>query len=92
MAALMHSVFCILWERRSGTCVARVGDMNEYIILVGKPERKKLLRRPRYISGDNVKLDFKRHCVCVCVWTTHLTQDGVHWRAFVNTAMDLRSP
>jgi hypothetical protein len=44
------------WTR----CVARIGDKrNEYRIVVGKPERKSPLGRPRRRWEDNVKMDLR---------------------------------
>jgi hypothetical protein len=34
-----------------------MGKMNAFIILVGKPERKKPLGRPRHKWEDNVEMD-----------------------------------
>jgi hypothetical protein len=40
--------------------VARMGEkMNAYRILVGKPERKRPLRRPRRMWEDNIKMDLR---------------------------------
>jgi hypothetical protein len=36
--------------------VARTGEENAYKILVGKPEGKRLLRRPRPRWMDNIKM------------------------------------
>jgi hypothetical protein len=38
--------------------VARIGEKrNAYRLLVGKPERKKPLGRPRHRWGDNIRMD-----------------------------------
>jgi S-ribosylhomocysteine lyase LuxS involved in autoinducer biosynthesis len=40
--------------------VAPMGEKrNAYMILVGKPERKRLLRRPRRRWVDNIKMDLR---------------------------------
>jgi hypothetical protein len=40
--------------------VARIGEnRNAYRILVGKPERKRSLGRPRRTYEDNIKMDLK---------------------------------
>jgi hypothetical protein len=40
--------------------VARIGeDRNEYRILVGKPEGKRPLGRPRHRWLDNIKMDLR---------------------------------
>jgi hypothetical protein len=42
--------------------VARMGETrNAYRILVGKPEGKRLLGRPRRRWVDNIKMDLKRY-------------------------------
>jgi hypothetical protein len=45
---------------RWGGHVARLGEKrNAYRILVGKPEGKRPLGRPRRRCEDNIKMDFK---------------------------------
>jgi hypothetical protein len=45
--------------RRAGN-VARIGKkMNTYMILVGKPEGKRPLGRPRCRWVDNIKMDLR---------------------------------
>jgi hypothetical protein len=39
--------------------VVRKGEMNRCRILVGNPERKRPLRRPRYKWEDNIKMDLR---------------------------------
>jgi hypothetical protein len=40
--------------------VACMGEMRSaYKILVGKPEGRRLLRRPRHRGDDNIKLDLR---------------------------------
>jgi hypothetical protein len=47
------------WIRWTGY-VARMGEnMNAYRILVGKPEEKRPLRRPRRRWVDNIKIDLR---------------------------------
>jgi hypothetical protein len=49
--------------------VARMGEKrNAYRILVGKPEGKRLLRRPRRRWEDNIRIGLKRDRIGV-VWT-----------------------
>jgi hypothetical protein len=62
-----------------------------YNILVGRPERRRPLRRPRRRWEDNIKLDHREIRFGDVDWI-HLTQDGDRWRALVNTVMNLRIP
>jgi hypothetical protein len=62
-----------------------------YRVLVGRPEGKRPLRRPRRRWEDNIKLDFREIGIDGVNWI-QLAQDRVQCRAFVNTAMNLRVP
>jgi hypothetical protein len=62
-----------------------------YRVLVGKPEGKRPLGRPRRRWKDNIKMDLREIGIGVANWT-QLAQDSVHWRACVNTVMNLRVP
>jgi hypothetical protein len=59
--------------------------------LVGRPEGKRPLGRPRLRWEDNIKLDLREIGIYWTNWI-HLAQDRVQWRAFVNTVMNLRIP
>jgi hypothetical protein len=54
-------------------------------ILVGKPEGKRPLGRPRRRCVDNIKIDLRE-----VGWD--LAQDRDQWRALMNTVMNLRVP
>jgi hypothetical protein len=71
--------------------VVRMGEKNAYGILVGKPEEKRPLRRPRSRWMDNIKMDFREVGWCGMDWID-VAQDRDQWRAFVNTVMNLRVP
>jgi hypothetical protein len=60
-------------------------------VLVGRPECKIPLGRPRRRWEDNIKLDFSEIGIDGTNWI-QLTQDRVQWRACVNTVMNLRVP
>jgi hypothetical protein len=62
-----------------------------YRFLVGRPECKRPLRRPRRKWEDNIKLDLREIEIEGANWI-QLTQDRVEWRAFVYTVMHLRVP
>jgi hypothetical protein len=57
--------------------------------LVGRPEGKRPLGRPRPRWKDNIKLDRREIGIGGANWI-QLAQDRVQWRAFVNTVMNLR--
>jgi hypothetical protein len=62
-----------------------------YRVLVGRPESKSPLGRPRRKREHNIKLDVREIGIDVANWI-QLAQDRVLWRDFVNTVMNLRVP
>jgi len=71
--------------------VARMGDRKgENSVLVGKPEGKIPLGRPRRGREYNIKMDFQ-DVVWGMDWI-HLAQDRDRYRALVNAVMNLRVP
>jgi hypothetical protein len=72
--------------------VARMGEkMNMYGILVGKPEGKRPLGRPRRRWVDNIKMDLTEIGWGGIDWIG-LAQDRDQWRTLVNRVMNLRVP
>jgi hypothetical protein len=72
--------------------VARIrGKRNAYRILVGKPEGKRPLGRPRCKWEDNIRMDLRERGWCGMDWIDQ-AQDRDQWRALVNTVMNLRVP
>jgi hypothetical protein len=59
-----------------------------YNILVGRPEGRRPLGRPRRRWEDNIKMEIRFGDVD---WI-HLAQDRDRWRALVNTVMNLWVP
>ena len=59
-------------------------------VLVGKPERKRPLGRPRRRWEDNIKMDLQEVGE-VGDWM-ELAQDRDRWRELVNTVMNFRVP
>jgi hypothetical protein len=59
--------------------------------LVGRPEGKRLLGRPRRRWEDNIKMDLREIGIDGANWI-RLAQVRVQWRAFVNSVMNLRVP
>jgi hypothetical protein len=64
---------------------------NAYRILVGKPEGKTPLGRPRRRWVDNIKVDLREIGWDDMDWMD-LAQYRDQWRALVNTVMNLRFP
>jgi hypothetical protein len=62
-----------------------------YRVLVGRPECKRQLRRPRRRWEDNIKMDLREIGIDGANWI-QLARDRVQWRAFVNTVMNLPTP
>jgi hypothetical protein len=72
--------------------VARVGEGRDvYRVLIGRPESKRPLGRPRCRWEDNIMVDLREIGIDVANWI-QLAQDRVQWRACVNTVMNLRVP
>jgi hypothetical protein len=62
---------------------------NAYRILVGKPEGRRPLGRPRHRWVDNVRMDFEKMGWGDVDWID-LSQDRNRWRALVNSVLNLR--
>jgi hypothetical protein len=60
-------------------------------VLVGRPEGKRPLGRPRRRWEDNIKMDLGEIGIDEANWI-RLAQDRFQWRAFVNTVMNLLFP
>ncbi|KAJ4448827.1 hypothetical protein ANN_00218 [Periplaneta americana] len=72
--------------------VARMGESrNAYRVLVGRPEGKRPLGRPRRRWEDNIKMDLREVGYDDRDWL-NLAQDRDRWRAYVRAAMNLRVP
>jgi hypothetical protein len=72
--------------------VARMGEKRKaYRILVGKPEGKRPLGRPRRRWVDNNKMDLREIGWDGVDWID-MAQDRDQWRALVNTVLNLRAP
>jgi hypothetical protein len=72
--------------------VARIGEKsNAYRLLVGKPEGKRPLGRPRQRWVDNIKMDLGDIGWGGVDWIG-LAQERNRWRALVNSVMNLRVP
>jgi hypothetical protein len=72
-------------------CSTNGGKRNAYRILVGKPEGKRPLGRPRRRWVDNIKMDLREIGWDGVDWID-LAQDKDRWRALVNMVMNIRVP
>jgi hypothetical protein len=76
------------WARH----VKRLGEKrNAYRLLVGKPEGKRPLRRPRHRWMDNIRMELGEVGWGDVNWIG-LAQDRSRWRALVNSVLNLRVP
>ena len=72
--------------------LARMGEeRGAYMVLVGKPEGKRPLWRPRRRWVDNIGMDLQK-VGCGYVDWTGLARDRDRWRTLVNAVMNLRVP
>ena len=76
------------WARH----VARMGEESGvYRLLVGKPEGRRPLGRPRRRWVDNIRMDLQE-VGCGYMDCIGLAQDRDRWRALVNTVMNFQVP
>jgi hypothetical protein len=72
--------------------VARMGEKrNVCRLLVGKPEGKRPLGRPRHRWVDNIRMDLGEVGWGDVNWIG-LAQDRTRWRALVNSVLNFRVP
>ena len=72
--------------------VARMGEeRGVHRVLVGKPEGKRPLGKPRRRWEDNIKMDLQEVGDGRADWMK-LAQDRYRWRALVGTVRDFRVP
>jgi len=77
--------------RWAGHVARMVESRGVYRILVGKPEGKRPLGRPRRRWDDNIEMDLKE-VGCEGMDSIELAQDRDEWRALVNAVTNLRVP
>ena len=72
--------------------VSRMGERRVvHKVLVGKPEGKRQLGRPRRRWEDDIKMDLQE-VGGICGDWMELVQDRDRWRAFVSRVMNFRVP
>jgi hypothetical protein len=72
-------------------CSTNGANRNRFRILVGKPDGKRPLEKPRRRWVDDIKMDFREIGWDGMDWI-NLAQDRDQWRDPVNTVMNLRVP
>jgi hypothetical protein len=78
-------------DEMGGPCSTNGENRNAYRLLVGKPEGKRPLERPRRRLVDNIKLDLGEVGWGDGDWIA-LAKDRNRWRALVNSVLNLRVP
>jgi hypothetical protein len=73
------------------SCCTHGEKSKAYRILVGNPEDKRPVGRPRRRWEDHTKMDLRELWWFSMGWID-LAQDRDRWRAFVNTVMILQVP
>ena len=72
--------------------VERMGEeRGVYRVLLGKPEGRRPLGRPRRRWVDNIRMDLQEVGFGYMDWIW-LAQDRDRWRTFVSAVMNLRVP
>jgi hypothetical protein len=79
-------MFCI-----SRACGVFGEDRGVHRVLVGKPEEKRSLGRPRHRWEDNIKIDLQKVGGGCGDWMD-FAQDRNRWQALVGTVRNFRVP
>jgi hypothetical protein len=74
-----------------GPCSTNGEKRNAYRLLVGKPEGKRPVGRPRHRWVDNIRTDLGEVGWGDVDWIG-LAKDKNRWRALVNSVLNLRIP
>jgi hypothetical protein len=88
------NVIRVIKSRRMGSAghVARMGEgRGAYRVLMGKPEGRRPLGRPRLRWEDNTKMDLQEVRWAGVDWID-MAQDRDRWLALVSAVMNLRVP
>jgi hypothetical protein len=74
-----------------GPCSTNGEKRNDYRLLVGKPEGKRSLGKPRHKWVNNIRMDLGEVGWADVDWIG-LAKDRNRWRALVNSVLNLRFP
>jgi hypothetical protein len=94
IACILHHIVRVIKSRRmrwAGYVAWMWEGRGVYRLLVGRPESKRPLGRPRRRWEDNNKMDLRETGIDGANWI-QLAQYRVRWRAFINMVMNLRVP
>ena len=83
--------FLYLFIRLAGHVACMGEALGVYRILLGKPERRRPMGRPRRRWVDNIRMDFQEVGGGYMDWIG-LAQDRERWRTLVSAVMNLRVP
>jgi hypothetical protein len=78
-------------DEMGGACSTNGEKRTAYMILVGKPERRGPLGKPRCRWVDNIKMYLREIGLCGVGWID-MAQDRDQWRALVNTVLNFWVP
>ena len=77
--------------RWAGNAARMVEEMRVYRVLLGKPEGRRPLGRPRRRWADNIRMDLQEVGCGYMDWIG-LAQDKDRWRMLGSAVMNLRVP
>jgi hypothetical protein len=66
--------------------MGQIINASTHKVLVGKPEGKRTLGKPKRRWEDNIRLDLQ------VTGSRHVAQDRDYWQVLVNTVMNLQVP
>jgi hypothetical protein len=81
----------IVEDEKGGPCSTNGEKRNAYRLLVGKPEGKRPLGKPRCRWVDNIRMNLGEVGWGNVDWIG-LVKDRNRWRALVNSVLNLRVP
>jgi len=91
MAFLTYASRDVTAKIKHNAITISVSAQGVYRVLVGKPEAKRSLGRPRRRWEDNIKMDLQEVGGGCGDWM-ELAQDRDSWRALVSKVMNFRVP
>jgi hypothetical protein len=89
----LHNFYCSpdIIRAMGGACSMHGEMRNAFKIMVGKPEGKRPLGKPKHRWEDVIKMDLREIGFGTVDWI-HLAQDKDWWQMLVNTTMNFWVP